>query len=146
MFLAPPFLLSTQLLKIAISEDVGAVDPLGEAIMDLFLVNDKMIDLLEVVFSAEFSTYKGSKQDTVLLRTDSAATTLMSKYLSKRADKQLGQIVQPILESILQHPEGLEVDPNKNPEADHATNSNIILGLVQDLLDSIVSSMSLIPW
>mmetsp|Transcript_15400 Transcript_15400/g.60190 ORF Transcript_15400/g.60190 Transcript_15400/m.60190 type:complete len:615 (+) Transcript_15400:196-2040(+) len=146
VFLAPGFLLSTQLLKIAISEDEGAVEPLGEAIVDLFLVNDKMVELLEVVFKAEFATYKGAKQDTVLLRTDSAATTLMSKYLAKRAGKHLSKIVQPILERILQHPDGLEVDPCKNPDADHAANSNTILLLVQDLLDSIVASISTLPW
>lgn len=142
LLFSKPYLFVRVLLETASAVD--RADEVCQCIVDIFLQNSCISELLRCLFEQEISQFTGTNK-AVLFRTDSPATMVMSKYLNRIGHSYLDAIVSPIFHYLLHHhPTGLEVDLAPE-DAEARKNTAILLQIAENLLDRVVHSASDCP-
>lgn len=84
-------------------------DDVCQSILDIFVYNREISSLLKYLFEQDIRNFQGTDK-TVLFRTDSPATMIMSKYLNRVAFDYLSAVILPITQTLTkEYPEGIEV-------------------------------------
>lgn len=138
LLLKKPFTLTKSILHVCLQNDVEH-DTIVESLVRVLSSSGQgpVVALSTALFQEEFERLSSVE---TLFRTDCPATVVMNKYLSVLCRAKLAEVLRPTFQKISSYPLGLEVDANRDPDANVEENVQIVLALTQQIFRNILDN------